>query len=94
MKVHKTNNRTKYPFIQLGVVAHWGSYQKEAGVFNYTRHDLHEFLHNMLDNGGCDNDLMKGENVDPDEVRTEHTLQQDGWYFYSNARAAWTPFTS
>ena len=27
------------------------------------------YMHDMLDEGGCDNELMKGENVDPDEVK-------------------------
>ena len=81
MAVHKANKRTKYPSIQPGVVTRWGSYQKEAKIFNCKRHDLHESLHNMLNDGGCDNDLMKGKDVYPEEVRTKHTLQPDEWNF-------------
>ena len=61
----------------------WGSYQKEGKIFNCKCHDLHESLHNMLDDGGCDNDLMKGKGMNPEEVRTEHTLQPDQWIFAS-----------
>ena len=81
VEVHKAKKRSKYPSIQPGVVTAWSSYQKEAGTFNCKRHDLHESLHKMLDVGGCDNDLMQGKNVNPDEVRTEHTLQPDQWDF-------------
>ena len=94
MAVHKANKCTEYPFIQTGVVARWGSYQKEASIFNCKRHDLHKSLHNMLDDGGCDNDLMKSEKVNPEEVRIEHTLQPDQWIFCSNTRAAWVQFTT
>ena len=31
----------------------------------------------MLNAGGCDNDLMKDEKVNPEELRDEQTLQQD-----------------
>ena len=94
MAVHKANKRTKYPSIQPGVVTRWGSYQKEASIFNRKRHDLHQSLHNMLDDGGCDNELMIGEHVNPEEVRAEHTLEPDEWIFCSNTRAEWTRFTS
>ena len=33
-----------------------------------TRRDLHQTLHNMFDEGACDNELMKGKYVDPDEI--------------------------
>ena len=87
MAVHNARKRTKYLSIQPGVVTRLGSYQKEVGIFNCTRHDLHQFLHDMLDEGGCDNELMKGEHVDPDEV-------QNNGIFCSNRRATLIPFTS
>ena len=81
----------KYSSIQPGVVTRWGSYQKEASIFNCKRHDLHESLHNMLDDGGCDNDLMKGEKVNPEEVRAEQTLQLDQWNFLQQYECGMDP---
>ena len=89
--VHKAKKRTKYPSIQPGVVTRGDSYQKEAGIFNCKRHDLHKSLHKMLDVGGCDNDLMQGKNVNPDEVRTEHTLQPDQWDFLQQYEGGMDP---
>ena len=89
--VHKANKRTKYPSLQPGVVTHWGSYQKETSNIKCTRHDLHESLHNMLDEGGCDNDLTKGENVELDEVRAEQTLELDAWNFLQQHEGGMDP---
>lgn len=89
--VHKARKRTKYPSIQPGVVTRWGSYQKEAGIFNCTRHDLHQSLHDMLDEGGCDNGLMKGEKVVPEVVRAENTVELDEWQFLQQYEGGMDP---
>ena len=79
--VHKLRKRTKWPSIQPGVCTRWGSYQEEAYNFNCTHHDLDQSMHDMLDEGGCDEDLMKGNDVDPDEVRDENTMELEEWHF-------------
>ena len=45
----------------------------------------------MLDDGGCDNDLMIGENVNPEEVRAELTLQPDEWIFLQQYEGGMDP---
>ena len=45
----------------------------------------------MLDDGSCDNDSMKGEKVNPEEVRTEHTLQPDQWIFLQQYEGGMDP---
>ena len=64
---------------------------EKASIFNCKRHDLHKSLHNMLDDGSCDNDSMKGEKVNPEEVRTEHTLQPDQWIFLQQYEGGMDP---
>ena len=79
--VHRAKKRTKYPSIQPGVVTRWGSYHKESTTFNCVRHDVDEALKNLLAEGGCDNDLLNGEDVNETEVFGEHTLDELEWEF-------------
>ena len=77
--VHQAKKRTKYPSIQPGVVAHWGSYHKKSTTFNCVRHNVDEALKNLLAEGGCDNDLLNGEVVNETEVFGKHTLDELEW---------------